>query len=121
MTLLHVTSQTSIDRVFQALGDPTRRAILEKLSEGPKSTSQLAAPLAISLPAVVQQLQILEQCGLIQTEKTGRTRTCRLDPSGLSQAEAWLQQRRSQWEKRLDRLGDFLATEEDASTAEGKP
>ena len=98
-----------IDRIFHALGDPTRRAIMEKLSAGPISVSQLAEPLDITLAAVVQHLQILEDSGLVQTEKVGRVRTCRIEPAGLSAAEQWIEDRRSTWERRLDRLGDLLA------------
>src|ERR1700731_3608990 len=99
----------NIDRVFHALGDPTRRAIVEKLSEGPISVSRLAEPLDITLAAVVQHLQVLEESGLVQTEKIGRGRTCRVDPSGLSAVEQWIGARRSMWERRFDRLGDLLA------------
>jgi DNA-binding transcriptional ArsR family regulator len=99
----------SIDRVFHALGDPTRRAILEKLSQGPISVSRLAEPLDITLAAVVQHLQVLEQSGLVQTEKVGRVRTCRIEPGGLSVVEQWIGERRSMWERRLDQLGDLLA------------
>ena len=98
----------NIDRVFHALGDATRRAIVEKLSEGPISVSQLAEPLDITLAAVVQHLQVLEESGLVQTEKIGRVRTCRIEPAGLSAAEKWIADRRSMWERRLDRLGDLL-------------
>lgn len=98
-----------VDRVFHALGDPTRRAILEKLSEGPISVSRLAEPLGITLAAVVQHLQVLEECGLVETEKVGRVRTCRIEPAGLSVAAQWIGDRRSMWERRLDRLGDLLA------------
>ncbi len=104
--------RTNIDRVFHALGDPTRRAIVERLSEGPISVSRLAAPLAITLAAVVQHLQILEQSGLVHTEKAGRVRTCRIEPAALSTAEQWFAERRSMWEHRLDRLADFLAEEQ---------
>jgi DNA-binding transcriptional ArsR family regulator len=93
------------------LGDPTRRAIVERLSEGPISVSQLAAPLAITLAAVVQHLQVLEESGLVHTEKVGRVRTCRMESSGLSVVERWIEDRRSMWERRLDRLGDLLAEE----------
>ena len=103
------TQQATIDRVFHALGDPTRRAIVEKLSEGPISVSVLAKPLEITLAAVVQHLQILEKSGLVHTEKVGRVRTCRIEPKGLSVAEQWIEDRRTFWEKRLDRLGDLLA------------
>jgi DNA-binding transcriptional ArsR family regulator len=108
MPIMH-TQQVTIDRVFHALGDPTRRAIVEKLSEGPISVSHLARPLEITLAAVVQHLQILEKSGLIHTEKVGRVRTCRIEPKGLSVAEQWIEDRRALWEKRLDRLGDLLA------------
>jgi DNA-binding transcriptional ArsR family regulator len=99
----------SIDGVFHALGDPTRRAILEKLSQGPVSVSRLAEPLKMTLAAVVQHLQVLEESGLVQTEKLGRVRTCRIEPAGLSVAEQWIGERKSMWEHRLDRLGDLLA------------
>src|SRR5712671_6760143 len=98
-----------IDRVFHALGDPNRRAIMEKLSEGPISVSRLAEPLAITLAAVVQHLQVLEESGLVQTEKVGRVRTCRIEPGGFSAVEQWIGDRRSMWERRLDRLGHLLA------------
>lgn len=101
--------RAKIDRIFHALSDPTRRAILEKLSDKAVSATQLAVPLHISLAAVVQHLQLLEASGLVRTEKTGRVRTCRIEPAGLSLAEKWIADRRSLWEKRLDRLGDFLA------------
>src|ERR1700686_2894788 len=99
----------NIDRIFHALGDPTRRAIVEKLSEGPQSVSRLAEPLDITLAAVVQHLQVLEESGLVRTEKVGRVRTCRLEPAGFSVAEQWIGDRRSMWELRFDRLGDLLA------------
>jgi DNA-binding transcriptional ArsR family regulator len=93
----------------RALGDPTRRAIVETLSERPQSVSRLAAPLAITLAAVVQHLQILEASGLVRTEKAGRVRTCQIEPAGLSVAETWISERRAIWERRFDRLGDLLA------------
>ena len=101
-------SRARVDRVFHALGDPTRRAIVERLSRGPQSVSGLAIPLAITLTAVVQHLQVLEASGLIRTDKVGRTRTCQIEPDGFSVAEQWIQDRRSIWEKRLDRLGALL-------------
>jgi DNA-binding transcriptional ArsR family regulator len=103
------TQNANIDRVFHALGDPTRRALLEKLSEGPISVSRLAEPLAITLAAVVQHLQVLVESGLVHTEKLGRVRTCRIEPAGLKVAEQWIVDRRSVWERRLDRLGELLA------------
>lgn len=104
-------SRRKIDasQVFHALGDPTRRAIVERLSERPYSVSGLATPLKISLTAVAQHLQVLEKSGLTHTEKTGRVRTCRLNADGLSILEKWIQDRRSLWDRRLDRLGDLLA------------
>jgi DNA-binding transcriptional ArsR family regulator len=98
-----------VDRVFHALGDPTRRAMLERLSRGPVSVSQLAEPLAVSLAAVVQHLQVLEESGVIRTEKVGRVRTCSIAPEGLRLAEQWINERMTLWERRLDRLGELLA------------
>jgi DNA-binding transcriptional ArsR family regulator len=98
----------NIDHVFHALGDPTRRAIVEKLSARPLSVSQLATPLDITLTAVVQHLQVLEESGLVHTEKVGRVRTCRIETAGFSALEQWLRDHRSMWERRLDRLGDLL-------------
>ena len=100
-----------VDRVFHALGDPTRRALVERLSEGPISVSLLAKPLAITLAGVVQHLQVLEKSGLVRTEKLGRVRTCRIETGGLSVAEQWIEDRRATWEKRLDRLGELLEEE----------
>lgn len=105
--------RASVDRVFHALGDPTRRSIVERLSEGPISVSHLAKPLAITVAAVVQHLQVLEESGLVRTEKVGRVRTCRMEPRGLSVVERWIGDRRSLWERRLDRLGDLLAEPEE--------
>ena len=105
--------QPDIDRIFQALGDPTRRALMEKLSDGPMSVSKLAEPLAMTLAAVVQHLQVLEECGLVRTEKSGRVRTCRIEPAGLDAATQWLAARRSRWEQRLDVLGELLAEEQE--------
>jgi DNA-binding transcriptional ArsR family regulator len=107
-----LTHRAQVDRVFHALGDPTRRAIVEKLSAGAISVSSLAKPLDITLAAVVQHLQILERSGLVRTTKLGRVRTCRIEPKGLSIAERWIEERRSLWERRLDRLGAVLAEEE---------
>ncbi len=99
---------SELDRVFHALGDPTRRAIMERLTDGPLSVSRLAEPLNVTLTAVMQHLQILQECGLVYTEKTGRVRSCRLEPGGLAPLEKWIRDRRSPWEKRLDRLGELL-------------
>jgi DNA-binding transcriptional ArsR family regulator len=97
-----------LDLVFHALADPARRAIVERLGRGPASVSELAEPLPMSLPAVVQHLQVLETSGLIRSEKVGRVRTCRIERRALSTAERWISARRSSWERRLDRLGEYL-------------
>lgn len=101
--------KVDINRVFHALGDPTRRAIVEKLSERPLAASSLAGPLDITLTAVVQHLQVLEESGLVHTEKVGRVRTCRIETAGFSALEQWIRDHRATWERKLDRLGDFLA------------
>jgi DNA-binding transcriptional ArsR family regulator len=98
----------AVDRVFHALGDPTRRAIVERLSRGSTSASTLAEPLEITLAAVVQHLQVLEDSGLVRTEKIGRVRSCHIQPDGFRLAEKWLNERRSVWQSRFDRLGEIL-------------
>jgi DNA-binding transcriptional ArsR family regulator len=98
-----------LDRVFQALADPGRRVMVERLSLGPASVSELARPMAMSLAAVVQHVQVLEACGLVRSQKVGRTRTCTINPGVLGSAEQWITDRRTSWERRLDRLGDYLA------------
>ncbi|NKS66684.1 metalloregulator ArsR/SmtB family transcription factor [Rhodococcus hoagii] len=107
-----------LDGVFHALSDPSRRGMVERLSRGPASVSQLAAPLDMSLPAVVQHLQVLEASGLVRSEKVGRTRTCHLVPDALDGAGQWIAQRRTRTERRLDRLGEFLAEADEASAPE---
>ena len=97
------------DRLFHALGDPTRRAILDRLVERPMSVSQLAEPLGVTLTAVTQHLQILEEVSLVHTEKLGRVRTCRLDAAGFRALEQWIRDHRTAWERKLDRLGQILA------------
>jgi DNA-binding transcriptional ArsR family regulator len=104
----------ALDRMFQALADPSRRAMVERLSRGPASVSELAQPFAMSMPAVLQHLQLLEASGLVRSEKRGRVRTCRIDRDSLGLAEQWIDQRRQSWEEQLDRLGAYLA--EDAET-----
>ena len=99
----------SLDLMFQALGDPGRRVMVERLCRGPASVSELAEPLKMSLSAVVQHLQVLEASGLVKSEKVGRVRTCRVEPKALRTAESWITERRTTWERRLDRLGAFLA------------
>jgi DNA-binding transcriptional ArsR family regulator len=101
------------DRVFRALADPSRRSMVERLARGPASVSQLAEPLAMSLAAVVQHLGVLEEAGIVASEKAGRVRTCRLEPAGLRRAEDWLGGQRTRWERRLDRLGGVLTEPDD--------
>lgn len=103
-----------IDRLFHALGDPTRRAMLDRLSNGPLSVSALAAPLGITLTAVMQHLQVLEECELAATEKLGRVRTCRIEPAGFDALEQWIRDHRTMWEQKLDRLATFLEEEDEA-------
>jgi DNA-binding transcriptional ArsR family regulator len=105
-----------LDRVFHALADPGRRLMLERLSRGSASVSELGRPLAMSLAAVVQHVQVLEASGLVRSQKTGRTRTCTINPAALDSAESWISERRTLWERRLDRLGDYLA-----DAADGPP
>ena len=97
-----------LDLAFQALADPTRRAMVERLTRSPASVSDLARPLSMSLPAVMQHLAVLEGSGLVVSEKIGRVRMCRIEPRALSLAEQWISTRRTEWERRLDRLGDYL-------------
>jgi DNA-binding transcriptional ArsR family regulator len=99
---------TPLDLAFQALADPTRRAMVERLARSPASVSDLARPLAISLPAVMQHLAILEGSGIVVSEKVGRVRTCRVEPRALSLVEQWINARRIEWEHRLERLGSYL-------------
>ena len=97
-----------LDKTFAALADPTRRALVERLVQGPATVSELAKPLPMSLPAAMLHLKVLEDSGLVTSEKIGRVRTCRIDPKMLSQAEQWVAERRQMWERGLDRLGAFL-------------
>jgi DNA-binding transcriptional ArsR family regulator len=99
-----------LDRVFHALSDPTRRAMIERLGRSPATVSELAQPVAISLAAIVQHVQILEVSGLVRTEKVGRTRTCRINTDTLACAERWLEARRNEWSSHLDRLGEAGAS-----------
>jgi DNA-binding transcriptional ArsR family regulator len=98
-----------VDRLFHALADPNRRGIVERLSLGPATVSELAEPLPMSLSAVVQHLKVLQVSGLVSSEKVGRVRTCRIEPAALRPVERWIRARRSSWESRLDRLGEYLA------------
>jgi DNA-binding transcriptional ArsR family regulator len=108
-----------VDGVFRALGDPTRRVMVERLVEGPATVSELAGPLHMTLSGVVQHLGVLESCGLVRSEKVGRTRTCRLEPDGLQLAQDWFAGQRAAWERRLDRLGEVLA--EDLAAEQSTP
>jgi DNA-binding transcriptional ArsR family regulator len=110
-----------IELVFHALADPTRRSMIDRLIDGPASVSQLAQPLAISLPAVVQHLHVLEDSGLVRSHKLGRVRTCHIQPSALRAAEGWIAQRRTSWERRLDRLGQYLAEHPDGPRQSNDP
>ena len=98
-----------LDRVFQALADPGRRLMVERLSRGPASVSELGGPLNMSLAAVLQHVQVLQACGLVKSSKLGRTRTCSINPAALRSAESWIAERRSATERRLDQLGEYLA------------
>ena len=109
-------NQSALDRVFLALADPTRRSIVERLSKGEASVSQLAEPLDMSLPAVLQHLQLLEGSGLVESEKCGRVRTCRINRKTLQAAEQWIARRRAAWERKFDRLGTYLAEEDKKKT-----
>ena len=104
-----------MDIVFHALADANRRLMLDRLAGGPASVSELAKPLSISLPAVVQHLRVLEGSGLVRSHKAGRVRTCQIEPHALGTAERWISERRAAWERRLDRLGEFLAEQGDES------
>lgn len=114
-----LNQSTDLDRLFQALADPARRAIIERLSRGPAPVSELARPLPMSLPSAMQHLGVLEAAGLVRSEKTGRVRTCSIEPRALSQAEHWINARRIEWEHRLDRLGAYLATLESKGDGDG--
>jgi DNA-binding transcriptional ArsR family regulator len=108
-----------LDRLFHALADPARRAIIERLSRGPAPVSELARPLPMSLPAAMQHLGVLEAAGLVRSRKVGRVRTCAIEPRALSQAEQWINARRIEWEHRLDRLGEYLKTLETKGDRDG--
>jgi DNA-binding transcriptional ArsR family regulator len=121
LILKHMVNQLAdLDRVFQALADPGRRLMIDRLSRGPASVSELGKPLAMSLAAVLQHVQVLEASGLVRSQKAGRTRTCSINPAALRSAESWISERRSLWERRLDRLGDYLSDAAD-SPPRGSP
>ena len=112
-------SQTDLDNAFRALADPTRRAIVSRLSQGQATVSDLARPLLMSMAAVVQHIQLLEQCGVIQTHKTGRIRTCRMEPQALSLVEGWLWERRAAWQRHFDGLAAVLEEQETTPNSTG--
>jgi DNA-binding transcriptional ArsR family regulator len=115
--LKHVLNQSlPLDLMFAALADASRRSMVERLSRGPASVKELAAPLAMSLPAVLQHLQVLETSGLVRSQKVGRVRTCRIEPVALQAAEQWIADRRSGWERRLDRLGGYQSATQPSDT-----
>ncbi|MFL5493939.1 MAG: ArsR/SmtB family transcription factor [Gemmatimonadales bacterium] len=114
-----MVNRPRLDLVFGALADPSRRTMVERLSRGPASVSDLARPLDMSLPAVMQHLHVLEGSGLVTSEKTGRVRRCRVEPKVLEAAEGWFARRRTLWERRLDRLGALLE-EEDARQSKSR-
>src|SRR5215470_17434473 len=107
--MLDQVTDPDLDKIFHALADPGRRLMVDRLSLGPASVTQLGQPLAMSLAAVLQHVQVLEACGLVRSQKIGRTRTCNINPAALHSAEAWISERRGLWERRLDRLGGYLA------------
>jgi DNA-binding transcriptional ArsR family regulator len=108
----YAPAEGDIDLVFHALADVSRRAMVDRLTHGPASVSELARPLAMSLPAVVQHLHVLEASGLVHSQKLGRVRTCTVEPTALRAAERWISERRTFWERSLDQLGEYLAREE---------
>ena len=111
MILRHMLNQSpDLDRLFRALADPARRAIVERLTRGPAPVSELARPLPMSLPSAMQHLSVLEAAGLVHSEKVGRVRTCTIEPRALSQAEQWINARRIEWEHRFNRLDEYLKT-----------
>ena len=115
-----LNQSASLDHLFHALADPSRRAVVERLSRGPASVSELAQPLAMSLPSVVQHLQVLEASGLITSQKIGRVRTCRIAPEALGAAERWIRDRRAVWEDRFDRLEDYLQDLQAQESSQGE-
>ena len=113
-------NNTALDRVFHALADPTRRAIVARLSRGPASVGELAKPLSMALPTVLQHLRVLESSRLIRSEKAGRVRTCHLDPVSFSTIERWIGQQRVVWETRLDSMEAYVKTLAEKGANHGK-
>src|SRR2546423_8487185 len=120
MILRHMLNQApDLDRLFHALADPARRAIVERLTRGPAPVTELARPVAMALPSAMQHLGVLEAAGLVRSEKVGRVRTCTIEPRALSLVEQWIDARRVEWERRLDRLGEYLKTMENEGDGDG--
>lgn len=120
MILRDMLNQSSgLDRLFHALADPARRAMVERLSRGPAPVSELARPLPMSLPAAMQHLSVLEAAGLVRSQKVGRVRTCAIEPLALSQAQQWIKARQAEWEHRLDKLGEYLKSLESEGDGDG--
>ena len=114
-----LNQQPDLDRLFHALADPARRAMVERLTLGPAAVSELARPLPMSLPSAMQHLGVLEQAGLVRSQKVGRVRTCAIEAEALRLAGGWIEARRTEWEQRLDRLGDYLKTMQDEGDDDG--
>jgi len=114
-----LNQMNDLDRLFHALADPARRAMVERLSRGSAPMGELARPLPMSLPAAMQHLGVLQAAGLVRSEKVGRVRLCSIEPQALSQAEQWINARRTEWQHRLDRLGDYLKTLENEGDRDG--
>jgi DNA-binding transcriptional ArsR family regulator len=110
-----------VELLFGALSDSTRRAMIDRLIDGPASVSELAAPLGISLPAAVQHVHVLEASGLVRSQKVGRVRTCTIESAALSTVERWIAERRYTWEQRLDRLGEYLAEDPGGPAGHDQP
>jgi DNA-binding transcriptional ArsR family regulator len=115
----HVADEIPVELLFGALADPTRRQMIDRLSQSPASVSELAKPFDMSLAAIVQHLHVLEHSGLVRSEKVGRVRTCAIQPDAMRTAEQWISQRRTFWEHRLDRLGEYLAENPDSPNSKG--
>ncbi|CEJ12181.1 HTH-type transcriptional regulator [bacterium YEK0313] len=113
--------QTSLDGIFQALADPTRRAVIGRLGQGPASITELSRPFAMALPSFMKHIQLLEGSGLIRTEKAGRVRTCALQPHSFALAESWLSAQRALWEARTDRLERFVTATQDTPIQDKEP
>ena len=111
----------ALDLMFHALADPSRRLMLERLTSGPATVSDLARPFSMSLPAVVQHLKVLEASGLVASQKVGRVRTCHVESGALRTVEQWISERRTTWEHRLDRLGEILAEQPVEESSQNKP